>query len=36
LTIVRLDVTRVSLTTGDPLNNPEAKNVTMELALSAR
>jgi hypothetical protein len=27
---------RVALTTGDPLNNPEAKNVALELALSAR
>ena len=31
-----IDMTRVALTTGDPLNNPEAKNVAMELALSAR
>ena len=31
-----IDVARVTLTTGDPLNNPEAKNVAMELALSAR
>ena len=31
-----VDMARVALTTGDPLNNPEAKSVAMELALSAR
>ena len=31
-----IDMARVALTTGDPLNNPEAKSVAMELALSAR
>lgn len=31
-----IDVARMSLTSGDPLNNPEAKTVALELALSAR
>ncbi len=31
-----IDVARVALTTGDPLNNPEAKTVALELALSTR
>lgn len=31
-----IDMARVALTNGDPLNNPEAKNVALELALSAR
>ncbi len=31
-----IDLARMSLTTGDPLNNPEAKTVALELALSAR
>ena len=31
-----IDMARVALTTGDPLNNPDAKNVALELALSAR
>ncbi len=31
-----IDMARVALTTGDPLNNPDAKNIAMELALSAR
>ena len=31
-----VDAARVALTGGDPLNNPEGKNVALELALSAR
>lgn len=31
-----IDVARVALTSGDPLNNPEAKTVALELALSTR